>query len=149
MTRTHRRERGNLMRRIVEMVILCFMVCCIVYFLQPAAFSQQEGNSYVLSLPPGVLEPIIPEDNLLTKTKIDLGKKLFFDKRLSIDDTVSCATCHDPEKGFADGIPIAVGIKGRKGTRNSPTVLNAAFFDTQFWDWKGNYPGRPGQTALY
>lgn len=66
--------------------------------------------------------------------KIALGKELFFDKRLSADDTVSCATCHDPEKGFADGKAIAVGIKERKGTRNSPTVLNAAFFDTQFWD---------------
>lgn len=105
-----------------------------IHFPQPVAFSQPLSNSYVLSLPPGVLEPIIPEDNPLTKGKIDLGKKLFFDKRLSADDTTSCATCHDPEKGLADGKAIAVGIKDRKGTRNSPTVLNAAFFDTQFWD---------------
>lgn len=114
------------------------LICCVVsgfiQFLQPAAFSQPEADSYLLNLPPGVLEPVIPEDNPLTKKKIELGKKLFFDKRLSIDDTVSCATCHDPEKGFADGKDIAIGIKGQKGTRNSPTVLNAAFFDTQFWD---------------
>ncbi len=111
-----------------------FIVFCFVHFLQLKAFSQTESNSYVLILPPGVLEPIIPEDNPLAKGKIELGKKLFFDKRLSVDDTISCATCHDPEKGFADGKTLAVGIKEQKGMRNSPTVLNAAFFDTQFWD---------------
>lgn len=134
MTRTHREERGNLMQRVMEMMIHCFMVYCIFCFLQPAAFPQPEGDSYVLSLPPGVLEPVIPENNPLTKEKIALGRNLYFDKRLSADDTISCATCHDPQKGFADGRAVAVGIKGQKGPRNSPTVLNAAFFDTQFWD---------------
>ncbi|GJQ23133.1 hypothetical protein BIY37_06720 [Candidatus Brocadia sapporoensis] len=134
MTRTHREERGNLMQRVMEMMIHCFMVYCIFCFLQPAAFPQPEGDSYVLSLPPGVLEPVIPENNPLTKEKIALGRNLYFDKRLSADDTISCATCHDPQKGFADGRTVAVGIKGQKGPRNSPTVLNAAFFDTQFWD---------------
>lgn len=134
MTRTHREERGNLMQRVMEMMIHCFMVYCIFCFLQPAAFPQPEGDSYALSLPPGVLEPVIPENNPLTKEKIALGRNLYFDKRLSADDTISCATCHDPQKGFADGRAVAVGIKGQKGPRNSPTVLNAAFFDTQFWD---------------
>ena len=115
-------------------IILYYLVAfCFLYLVQSHAFSKP-GPAYVLQLPPGVLEPVIPEDNPLTKGKIDLGKILFFDKRLSADDTISCATCHDPEKGFADGRVIAVGIKERKGTRNSPTVLNAAFFDTQFWD---------------
>ncbi|HQU31272.1 MAG TPA: cytochrome c peroxidase [Candidatus Brocadia sapporoensis] len=134
MTQTHREERGNLMQRVMEMMIHCFMVYCIFCFLQPAAFPQPEGDSYALSLPPGVLEPVIPENNPLTKEKIALGRNLYFDKRLSADDTISCATCHDPQKGFADGRAVAVGIKGQKGPRNSPTVLNAAFFDTQFWD---------------
>lgn len=116
-------------------IIICHVAAfCVFYLLQPSAFSDPKGDSYHLPLPSGVLEPIIPEDNPLTMEKIALGKELFFDKRLSADDTVSCATCHDPEKGFADGKAIAVGIKERKGTRNSPTVLNAAFFDTQFWD---------------
>lgn len=115
-------------------MITCYLVAfCFFYLVQPNAFSKP-GPAYTLPLPPGVLEPVIPEDNPLTKEKIELGKKLFFDKRLSAEDTISCATCHDPEKGFADGKAIAIGIKERKGTRNSPTVLNAAFFDTQFWD---------------
>lgn len=134
MTRTHSKYTGNSIFKITNPIIPYFIVFCFIHFLQPNAFSQSESNSYVLSLPPGVLEPIIPEDNPLTKGKIELGKKLFFDKSLSADDTISCATCHDPEKGFADGKTIAVGIKEQKGTRNSPTVLNATFFDTQFWD---------------
>jgi len=118
-------------RNAVQIFCVVLGVACFPHLV---AFSQPKGDSFALNLPPGVLEPIIPEDNPLTKGKVDLGKKLFFDKRLSVDDTVSCATCHDPEKGFADGKVIAVGIQDRKGTRNSPTVLNAAFFDTQFWD---------------
>jgi len=85
-------------------------------------------------LPSGVLPPEVPEDNPSSPAKVALGKTLYFDKRLSIDDTVSCATCHDQEKGFADGKKVGEGIKGQKGTRNSPTVLNAAFYELQFWD---------------
>ena len=63
-----------------------------------------------------------------------LGKRLFFDQRLSRDGTVSCATCHDPEKAFADGLVVAEGVNGRRGARNTPTVLNAALMTSQFWD---------------
>ncbi len=134
MTQIFSKYIGNALLKISGIIMPCCIAFCFVHFLQLNAFSQTEGNAYVLSLPPGVLEPIIPEDNPLTQGKVDLGKKLFFDKRLSVDDTVSCATCHNPEKGFADGKSIAVGIQDRTGTRNSPTVLNAAFFDMQFWD---------------
>lgn len=96
--------------------------------------AQETLDTYPLRLPPGVLEPIIPEDNPLTKGKVALGRMLYFDKRLSLDDTVSCATCHDPRLGFADGKKVAEGIQKRKGARNSPTTLNTAFLDTQFWD---------------
>jgi cytochrome c peroxidase len=65
---------------------------------------------------------------------VALGEKLFNDKRLSLDDSVSCATCHDPAKGFVDGKDRSVGIKNQKGMRNSPTVLNAMFNASQFWD---------------
>jgi cytochrome c peroxidase len=134
MTRIYSKYTDNALLKISRTIMSYCIVFCFVHFLQLNAFSQTQSDAYVLTLPPGVLEPIIPEDNPLTKGKIDLGKILFFDKRLSADDTISCATCHDQEKGFADGRVIAVGIKERKGTRNSPTVLNAAFFDTQFWD---------------
>jgi cytochrome c peroxidase len=102
--------------------------------LPSVAFAQSLDEPYELNLPPYVLEPEIPEDNPLTKGKVELGRKLYFDKRLSADDTVSCSTCHDPEKGFADGEIVTIGIKGQKGVRNSPSTLNAAFYDTQFWD---------------
>ena len=116
--------------------ILILLIFCISFIcsLPSVAFTQSSDEPYELNLPPDVLEPIIPEDNPLTRGKVVLGKKLYFDKRLSADDTVSCATCHDPKKGFTDGERVAVGIKGQKGARNSPTVLNTAFFDTQFWD---------------
>jgi cytochrome c peroxidase len=98
--------------------------------------AQEEGLDapYVIDLPEGVLPPIIPDDNPTTKGKVMLGRKLYFDKRLSADNTVSCATCHDPGLGFADGEPVAVGIGEQTGSKNSPTTLNAAFYDFQFWD---------------
>ena len=66
--------------------------------------------------------------------KVALGEKLFFDGRLSADGTVSCATCHDPDKGFTDHRATSQGIKSQKGQRNAPTVLNALYNDSQFWD---------------
>jgi cytochrome c peroxidase len=65
---------------------------------------------------------------------VALGKKLFFETRLSRDNTVSCATCHDPRHGFADPGMVSRGVGGKTGLRNSPTVLNAAFLPVQFWD---------------
>src|SRR6266850_1918950 len=76
----------------------------------------------------------IPPDNPQTPEKIALGQKLFFDGRLSADGTVACSTCHDPARAFTDGRPTSVGIKGRMGQRNAPTILNALYNKTQFWD---------------
>lgn len=76
----------------------------------------------------------IPANNLLTGAKVALGEQLFFDKRLSLDGTISCATCHDPASAFAGHEPRAVGLGGRPGARNAPTVLNAMFRPAQFWD---------------
>ena len=80
----------------------------------------------------------IPADNPQTSEKISLGQKLFFDRRLSVDGTVSCSTCHDPALAFTDRKPTSVGIKGRVGQRNAPTVLNALYNKTQFWDGRVN-----------
>jgi cytochrome c peroxidase len=80
----------------------------------------------------------IPADNPQTPQKISLGQKLFFDRRLSADGTVSCSTCHDPAFAFTDRKPAAVGIKGRTGQRNAPTILNALYNKTQFWDGRVN-----------
>src|SRR6516164_3496676 len=66
--------------------------------------------------------------------KIALGEKLFFDGRLSVDGTVACSNCHDPARAFTDGRPVSIGVKGRSGQRNSPTILNALYNVAQFWD---------------
>jgi cytochrome c peroxidase len=75
-----------------------------------------------------------PADNITTPQRVELGKLLYFDARLSKSGQVSCATCHDPDKGWSDNQPKAVGVFGRVGPRNSPTVLNTAFQNRQFWD---------------
>ncbi|MBN20532.1 MAG: cytochrome-c peroxidase [Bdellovibrionaceae bacterium] len=74
----------------------------------------------------------------MTPAQIELGKMLYFDKRLSKNNTVSCQTCHDVNKGGVDGLPVSKGIHGQLGPRNAPTVYNAAFLTTQFWDGREN-----------
>ncbi|HEV3341455.1 MAG TPA: cytochrome c peroxidase [Pirellulales bacterium] len=84
-------------------------------------------------LPPGATE-LQPDDNRLTAERVRLGRKLFFDPILSADRTVACASCHDPAHGFATAAPRAVGIHGRAGKRNAPSVLNRAAGKSFFWD---------------
>src|SRR5579863_316429 len=81
-----------------------------------------------------LLPPIQPPYNLSFPSKIELGKILFFDPRLSRDNSVSCASCHNPALGFSDARPTAVGIGGQKGTRNSPSLYNVAYNKFLFWD---------------
>lgn len=92
------------------------------------------AEEVVIPVPKGVTPPEIPADNPLTAAGIELGKKLYFDPRLSKDDTISCATCHDPRAGFAEHKAVSDGVAGGRGNRNAPTVMNAAFFREQFWD---------------
>src|SRR5947209_2155216 len=87
-----------------------------------------------VGVPAAATRAAIPPDNPQTPEKIALGQKLFFDGRLSADGTVACSTCHDPARAFTDGRPTSVGINGRTGQRNAPTVLNALYNKTQFWD---------------
>lgn len=87
-----------------------------------------------IGLPVKATRAAIPPDNPQTPEKIALGEKLFFDGRLSADGTVACSTCHDPARGFTDRRPTSIGIKGRIGQRNAPTILNALYNKTQFWD---------------
>lgn len=82
----------------------------------------------------GLPDVPFPEANPPSWKKIDLGKRLFFDKSLSEDGTVSCATCHSPEKVFTDALPVSQGIGERRGHRNTPTLVNTAFQPYQFWD---------------
>lgn len=85
--------------------------------------------------PPLGLPPVpIPADNPPTAETIALGRRLYYDASLSADNTVSCATCHDPAKGFTDNKPVSNGVQNKTGTRSSPTVINSAYNTLQFWD---------------
>jgi len=76
----------------------------------------------------------VPADNPQTPAKIELGKTLYFDPRLSVDATVSCNSCHNVMAAGEDGRPVGVGVRGQRGGRGSPTVWNSAFHTVQFWD---------------
>ena len=76
----------------------------------------------------------VPEENPLTVEKVTLGRQLFFDKRLSRDQSISCATCHDPARAFADSNLLAVGISRRSGRRNVPSLVNRGYGRAFFWD---------------
>ena len=91
-----------------------------------------------VGVPVQLTQQAVPADNPQTSEKISLGQKLFFDRRLSVDGTVSCSTCHNPDLAFTDRKSTSVGIKGRVGQRNAPTILNALYNKTQFWDGRVN-----------
>jgi len=90
----------------------------------------------------GSLEPVkavpIPAQNAQTLEKIELGKKLFFDRRLSGDGTMSCSTCHDPEKGFSDDLAISLSYPTTRNWRNSPTLINIGFQKFLFHDGRAD-----------
>jgi len=99
--------------------------------LPPApAFAAEHAPPALAPLPP----PPSPPDNPTTPEKAELGKKLFFDRRLSGDGTMSCATCHDPESGFADALPISLSYPTTRNWRNSPGLVNSAYRKTLFHD---------------
>lgn len=88
-------------------------------------------NSVPLGLVPDFA---VPADNALSANRVQLGRRLFFDPALSADRSVSCASCHDPGHGFAENRPIAIGVGGALGRRNTPSLLNRAYGKSFFWD---------------
>ncbi len=120
-------------RRLTSVVVatsLMLAAFCVAGRCQSAAPGQ-----WRLQIPLGLDAYLpIPEENPLTPEKIALGRKLFFDRRLSRDGTTACATCHDPRRAFTDGQVLSTGVFGRKGSRNVPTLLNRAYGSAFFWD---------------
>lgn len=100
----------------------------------PAPQQPQRTGPFTAPQPLGFEPVAIPDDNPLTWEKVELGKQLYFDKRLSADSTIACASCHDPTKGWADAKPFSPGVGGKLGARSSPPILNAAYSYVQFWD---------------
>ncbi|MGD1073660.1 MAG: cytochrome c peroxidase [Bryobacteraceae bacterium] len=101
----------------------------------PAAVSEKPiGAAIEIKAPLGLPPVPVPADNPVTAETVALGRTLFYDKKLSVDNSLACASCHNPENGFTDGHPHSTGFRGQTGTRNAPTVVNAAYSPLQFWD---------------
>jgi cytochrome c peroxidase len=96
------------------------------------------SEPYTLDVPDHFPQPQVPEDNQLTKARVELGRQLFFEKALSRDSTVSCASCHTPSKSFTDGEEQAVGIEGRLHKRNTMALVNVAYAPRFNWDGQVN-----------
>ena len=101
-----------------------------------SAAGQAVSGEYKLQVPFGLDgdSAVIPADNPLTKDKVELGRLLFFDKRLSKDNTIACASCHLSKFAFTDGLRVSAGIRGQKGGRSAPVSFNRVFSKGQFWD---------------
>src|SRR5262249_43127128 len=103
----------------------------------------------------------VPPDNAVTPAKVELGKQLFFDTRLSKTGMMSCETCHLPEKGWTDGKALSARFDGSMNTRHAPTLINAGYYNQWYWDgraatlegqvtaaWRGQMGGDPDMVAM-
>ncbi len=110
--------------------------------------------------PEGLPEMKAEGDAALTPEKVELGRELFFDKRLSKDGSANCETCHVPEKGWTDNLPFSKKVGGAMNTRNTPTLVNVAYNEKWYWDgraetlekqieaaWKGQMGADPAAIA--
>jgi cytochrome c peroxidase len=92
------------------------------------------GKPVAIRIPLGLPPLVIPRDNPPTLETISLGRRLFYDPKLSSDGTISCASCHDPAKGFTDNKAVATGVRRQTGSRSAPSIVNSAYYDSLFWD---------------
>lgn len=121
--------------RIAALVLLALAAGCLA---APSARAQQAQPREAEEFPPppplGLDDAPAPENNPMTRAKVELGKLLFFEKRISGDGAVSCATCHVPRRGFSNARRYGAGFQGRPTLRNVPTIINAAYHEFLFWD---------------
>jgi len=118
------------MKRSVCALALAALVGCST--VQEAPKKAEE--KYPTPAVPGYQDMAIPADNPLTAAKVELGKKLYYDKRLSGDGSRACYSCHVKEKGLTDGLPLAIGAYEAKLTRSSPTMWNVGYYPALYWD---------------
>jgi cytochrome c peroxidase len=116
--------------RALSLLLLCALIALMILVPSPSIAAQPVSPPALAPLP----APPSPPDNPTTPEKVELGKKLFFDRRLSGDGTMSCASCHDPESGFADALPISLSYPTTRNWRNSPGLRNVAYRKTLFRD---------------
>ena len=114
--------------------VLLSLISCNYGFEEAKTENQNRKLGYVWQVPEGFPIPRVPKDNPMTYEKVELGRQLFYDPRLSGDGTVSCATCHQPERAFTDGRSRAVGIAGNIHPRSAMSLTNVAYNATLGWD---------------
>jgi cytochrome c peroxidase len=124
------------LRKAVVGVLAIWAVALLPPWIATPVANAQSATEYKLKIPFGLEETavVIPADNPLTNEKIELGRMLFFDKRLSQNNTIACASCHLAKFAFTDGKPVSTGIRGQKGGRSAPVSFNRVFSSAQFWD---------------
>lgn len=111
------------------------LVVALVFFLHSDSVNAQVAADGVRGLD---LYMPVPEDNPITVEKVALGRRLFHDRRLSRDRSISCASCHDPDHAFTDGRPIAIGVHNRLGRRSAPALVNRGYGRAFFWDGRAS-----------
>ncbi|HYA64626.1 MAG TPA: cytochrome c peroxidase [Candidatus Sulfotelmatobacter sp.] len=129
--------RGSLL----VLLLLGFLCLAVIAYL-PAQSQSSGANSAVIPVgkpvqikaPLGLPPVPIPADNPPTEDTIALGRRLYYDPQLSVDGTISCASCHAPQFAFSDDEPTSEGVGKKHGTRHAPTVINSAYSPLQFWD---------------
>jgi len=123
------------MTRLLVLLVVSLMSGLVAIGISVAA-PKGTGSAPPLSLPLGLDADavVVPPDNPMTAAKIELGRLLFFDKRLSQNNSIACASCHMPGIAFTDGQPVSSGIRRQQGGRSAPASLNRLFSTIQFWD---------------
>jgi len=125
-------------RKVFEIKVRWVSVLVGLFFLvsTPMVYGATSQVSYRPEMPLGLDDEAfkVPADNPITKEKVELGRFLFFDKRLSANNTIACASCHIPALAFTDGQPVSTGINSQQGGRSAPTAINRGFSTAQFWD---------------
>jgi len=124
------------LRKAVSGALAICAVMVLSSWIATLAANAESATEYKLKIPFGLEETavVIPADNPLTSEKVELGRLLVFDKRLSQNNTIACMSCHLATNAFTDGKPVATGIRGQKGGRSAPASFNRVFSTAQFWD---------------
>ena len=132
------RRYQDMMGKMLRIKVRWISVFAGLFFLTsiPIVHGATSQVSYRPEMPLGLDDEAfkVPADNPITKEKVELGRLLFFDKRLSANNTIACASCHIPALAFTDGQPVSTGINSQQGGRSAPTAINRGFSTAQFWD---------------
>ncbi|UUO05508.1 cytochrome-c peroxidase [Blastopirellula sp. J2-11] len=116
--------------RVLPMILRTLILFFLLLTLQRSA----AADDFLADVPLGLDWVRVPPDNPITPDKVELGRRLFFDPQLSRDRSISCSSCHDPEHGWSIATPLALGVAGRLGERNPPSIINTGLQHSLFWD---------------